>query len=343
MKRLVVCCDGTWQSLSNVYPTNVLKMAQAIVLVDQNAIHQVVYYDGGVGTGTGSNKLTGGAFGTGIDEKIQSAYRFLCLNYAPGDEVYLFGFSRGAYTVRSLAGLIYNSGLLRREHIRKTAEAYELYRNRDDQLRPSSEAATAFREQYGDRIDITVLGCWDTVGSLGIPEIFPLVSDLINGRYRFYDTTLNSRVLHAFHAVAVDEIREVFNVTPMHPSPARGAGQVTQVWFPGEHGCVGGGLSRTRGLSDATLEWMIQQVEPLGLEVDRSRVEDGILPDPNAPFDNRPSGIFRYTGVIARRIEGGFENLHETVKRRWKEVETYEPQNLEPFEHELETWNPELD
>lgn len=341
MKRLVVCCDGTWQSLDNVYPTNVLKMAQAIGVIDQSGIHQVVYYDGGVGTGRGANKLTGGAFGLGIDDKIKDAYRFLCLNYAAGDEVYLFGYSRGAYTVRSLAGLIYNSGLLRREFIRKTPEAYELYRNREGHASPSGEAALAFREQYGERIDIAVLGCWDTVGSLGIPEIFPLISDLINQRYRFYDTTLNARVLRAFHAVAVDELREVFSVAPMHPSPQRGPDQVMQVWFPGEHSCVGGGSSKTRGLSDASLEWMMDQVEPLGLELNRNRVEDGIHPDPTIPFDNRPSGIFRYTGIAPRRIEGQFDDLHYAVKRRWKEVKTYEPQNLEPFQQELERWHPE--
>lgn len=341
MKRLIVCCDGTWQSLNNAYPTNVLKIAQAIKVVDSKGIHQVVYYDGGVGTGKGANKLTGGAFGVGIDEKIQDAYRFLCLNYAAGDEVYLFGFSRGAYTVRSLAGLIYNSGLLRREYIRKTAEAYELYRNRTHEARPSGKTAIAFRQAYGDSIDITVLGCWDTVGSLGVPEIFPLVSDLINQRYRFYDTHINRRIGKAFHAVAVDEIREVFNMTPMQPSSDREPEQVVQVWFPGEHGCVGGGSQKTRGLSDAALEWMIDQVEPLGLEVDRSRVEDGIQPDPTIPFDNRPTGIFKLTGVMTRTIHDRFDNLHPTVRKRWHMIEEYEPPNLKPFEQYLDEWNPD--
>ena len=114
MKRLVICCDGTWQKLDNPYPTNVLKMAQAIRLVDDDGVAQVVYYDDGVGaTGDVLDKVGGGAFGWGIDNKIQQAYRFLNLNYAPGDQVYLFGYSRGAYTVRSLAGMIYCSGLIK--------------------------------------------------------------------------------------------------------------------------------------------------------------------------------------------------------------------------------------
>lgn len=341
MKRLVVCCDGTWQTLDNLYPTNVLKLAQAVQLEDPSGVPQVVYYDEGVGTGGRVDRLAGGAFGAGIDRKIEGAYRFLCLNYAPGDEVYLFGFSRGAYTVRSLAGLIYNSGLLRREFVRKVSEAYELYRSRSEVHRPGGEVAVEFRRKYGDRIEITALGCWDTVGSLGVPEMFPPLTDLINRRYRFYDTRINPRIGRAFHAVAVDEIREPFRVTPMQPSLEREAGQVLEVWFPGDHGCVGGGVRETRGLSDGVLAWMMEQVEALGLSLDRSRVEDGILPDPQIPFDNRPKGVFRMLGSKAREVMGRFDNLHRSVKLRWKAVETYEPPNLEPFEADLEGWEPD--
>ncbi|MBV8886356.1 MAG: DUF2235 domain-containing protein, partial [Chroococcidiopsidaceae cyanobacterium CP_BM_RX_35] len=107
MKRLVVCCDGTWQALNSPYPTNVVKIAQAVKPITTNNILQTVFYDQGVGTGDEFDKITGGVFGWGIDKVIQDAYRFLSLNYVAGDEIYLFGFSRGAYTVRSLAGLIY--------------------------------------------------------------------------------------------------------------------------------------------------------------------------------------------------------------------------------------------
>jgi uncharacterized protein (DUF2235 family) len=341
MKRLVVCCDGTWQTLDNLYPTNVLKLAQAVQLEDPSGVPQVVYYDEGVGTGGWVDNLAGGAFGAGIDRKIEAAYRFLCLNYAPGDEVYLFGFSRGAYTVRSLAGLIYNSGLLRREFVRKVSEAYELYRSRSEVHRPGGEVAVEFRRKYGDRIEITALGCWDTVGSLGVPEMFPPLTDLINRRYRFYDTRINPCIGRAFHAVAVDEIREPFGVTPMQPSLEREAGQVLQVWFPGEHGCVGGGARETRGLSDGALAWMMDQVEALGLSLDRSRVEDGILPNPQIPFDNRPKGVFRMLGSRPREVMGCFDDLHRSVKLRWKAVEAYKPPNLEPFEADLEGWGPD--
>ncbi len=339
MKRLIVCCDGTWQTLDNHYPTNVLKIAQAIKVVGETGVHQLVFYDDGVGTGDTVDRYGGGAFGWGIDDKIKDAYRFLSFNYAPGDQVFLFGFSRGAYTVRSLAGLIYSSGLLNRQFVHKTSEAYELYRNRNQRSRHHGADAVEFRQHYGEAIDIDVLGCWDTVGSLGIPEIFPLVSDLINRRYRFYDTQVNTRVRKAFHAVAVDEIREAFNYTPMLPNPQRESSQVTQVWFPGEHACVGGGIAETRGLSDAALVWMMDQVEPLGLELDRDKVEDGLEPSHTVDFENQPKGIFRFTGVNHRQIEEPFDSLHTTVKRRWKDVKEYEPPTLKPFEQDLDNWD----
>ncbi len=103
MKRLIVCCDGTWQQLNSNYPSNVIKIAQAVKSSASDGVPQIVFYDEGIGVE--SHKLLGGVTGLGIDENIQDAYRFLCLNYEHGDEIYLFGFSRGAYTVRSLTGL----------------------------------------------------------------------------------------------------------------------------------------------------------------------------------------------------------------------------------------------
>ncbi len=103
MKRLIVCCDGTWQGLTSPCPTNVVKMAQIIKPTAHDGTPQLIYYQAGLGTEHGAlDKFTGGVFGLGIDTAIQDAYRFVCLNYEKGDEIYLFGFSRGAYTVRSL-------------------------------------------------------------------------------------------------------------------------------------------------------------------------------------------------------------------------------------------------
>jgi hypothetical protein len=102
MKQLIVCSDGTWQKITSPYPTNVVKITQAIAYNSNN----LIFYGEGIGTGNLIDRIAGGLFELGIDKNIQDAYRFLCLNYAPGDQIYLFGFSRGAYTVRSLVGLI---------------------------------------------------------------------------------------------------------------------------------------------------------------------------------------------------------------------------------------------
>lgn len=344
-RRLIVCCDGTWQDLEQPYPTNVAKMVQAIKPVDDSDIHQIVYYDEGLGTKQINTKLSlndfltklgGGALGLGIDHRIQDAYRFLCINYEPDDEIYLFGFSRGAYTIRCLAGLIYNSGLLGREWIRKIPEAYELYREKQNpDNAPQGKNAIAFRNNYGKQVPIQGLCCWDTVASVGFPDLIPgiILDKWFNERYRFYDAKVNPTIVKAIHAVAIDEIRKVFDVTPMESSQV---GQVTQVWFPGSHGCVGGGSQAERGLSDAALLWMIEQVEKLGLVLEQKFVEDGIRPDYQAPFDNKPKFPFDIGSPNIREVTGTFFDLHESVKKRWQNPQcNYRPQNLMKFKQQL--------
>lgn len=147
MKRLVVCCDGTWQALKSPYPTNVVKIAQAVRSFSRDGQHQIVFYLEGLGTEGQTGKVLGGFLEMGIDKTIEDAYRFLCLNYVPGDEIYLFGFSRGAYTVRSLVGLIYCSGLLWRTNIRLAPQAYAFYR--DHSVTPQHPEVAHFRRTHG--------------------------------------------------------------------------------------------------------------------------------------------------------------------------------------------------
>ena len=347
MKRLIVCCDGTWQSLSCPYPTNVVKIAQVIKPSANDSIPQIVYYQEGLGTGDEFDKITGGAFGWGIDKDIQDAYRFLCLNYEPNDEIYLFGFSRGAYTVRSLAGLIYCSGLLRRQYIRDLPKAYDLYR--DPKVPPNDSKAINFRAEYGDHVPIKLLGCWDTVGELGVPKQIPFVSNWINAKYKFHDTKVNRLIENALHAVAIDEQREIFNVTPMRISD-QATTKLRQVWFPGAHSCIGGGDKATSGLSDAALQWMMEETAKLGLRLEfvdhpQTVAEGGIAPNYKAAFDNRVKGVEAVTGIIERNIlnpdhdptehaifDQDFfdQNIHLSTKRRWKLTQEplYRPKNL---------------
>ncbi len=256
MKRLIVCCDGTWQSLESDYPTNVVKIAQAIEPEDKNGIAQVVFYDAGIGTEGSTaiqrkiDRIAGGGLGKGIDQNIKDGYRFLSLNYSPGDEIYLFGFSRGAYTVRSLAGLMYNSGLVTRPNIRKVPKAYKLYRN---DKKPDHPDNIDFRqkygftdEKYGTHVPITLLACWDTVGSLGIPDIISWINidDKINNQYSFHNSRLSPIIQNALHAVAIDEQRSTFYVTLMEESNKTKEQNMIQKWFPGDHGSVGGGSEK---------------------------------------------------------------------------------------------------
>ncbi len=354
MKRLIVCCDGTWQDLECPYPTNVVKMAQAIDPIASDGTPQVVFYDEGIGTG-GSTKVqkkmdrvSGGGLGKGIDKNIQDGYRFLCLNYSPGDEIYLFGFSRGAYTVRSLAGLMYNSGLLSRPNIRHVPEAYRLYR---DHLKPNHPNIGEFRqkygfktEKYGDRVPITLLACWDTVGSLGVPDLTSFINldQKINEKYQFHDPKLSRIIQNALHAVAIDEQRSTFYASLMEASNGTEDQRLIQKWFPGDHGCVGGGLKEQSGLSDGALQWMIDSIKELGLglEIDTSVIPTGVHPDPDAEYKVEPNSIIgkltKILGTKVREVSDNFDDLHESVKIRWHDLKDYRPENLKKHSSWLE-------
>lgn len=172
---------------------------------DADQVQQVIFYDSGVGTSGAIDKVMGGGLGEGIDINIKELYTFLALNYDDGDEVYLFGFSRGSYTVRSLAGFIYEAGLVRRDHIQYVKEAYELYR---DNVDVESDDAVAFRQAHGDRVPIKLLACFDTVGSLGLPFDTPsFLNKFSKERYQFHDTTLNPLIENAIHMLSIDEDR----------------------------------------------------------------------------------------------------------------------------------------
>lgn len=359
IKRLVVCCDGTWQGPDNDCPTNVLKIAQAVkpVAKDKNGneIAQVLYYDEGVGIDEGTDedkgipkifdvwkdivdKVGGGAFGWWIGNKIKEAYIFLCLNYTPGDEIYLFGFSRGAYTVRSLAGLINCSGLLQRPKIGKSSQAYEIYRIKDEQKR--NEEAEKFRQtNEAERVPIKLLGCWDTVGALGVPDFIPWfnLDNILNEKYQFHNTNLSPIIRNALHAIAVDEKRKAFDVT--HMKPGQGfQGNILEMWFPGDHGCVGGGTKETLELSNAALEWMVDEASKLGLELDLQLSQNPIDINHKAPFKSK--SMVGKLGTHNRDVACfNFENLHISVKRRWRDLENYRPANLECFAQELNAWN----
>lgn len=344
-KRLIVCCDGTWQHLESLYPSNVVKIAQGITPLDTQGIPQIVFYDEGIGTENKLQKWTGGIAGKGIDRNIQDGYRFLCLNYVPGDEIYLFGFSRGAYTVRSLAGMISQLGLVTRDKIRFAPHAYKLYRQRSrDRTGISESAHTAaieqFRAKYSQVAPITLLGCWDTVGALGVPNLtygLPLDQLFNQDKYRFHDTKLGEQIEHAAHAIAIDEYRTTFDVTLMERQPGDHR-PLHQVWFPGDHGCVGGGTKETAPLSNAALLWMIEQAKSLGLTFDLLRIEDGVTVNPTLDRDFKLNGIWSFLKPHYRALpKSPKAELHSSVGIRWRSPAlNYHPPNLQPFLADLD-------
>ena len=318
MKRLVVCCDGTWNTPEMESPTNVVRLARAVRTRDANQVLQIVYYDEGVGTHGPIDRLVGGAMGAGLDFNVRQAYRFLAGNYEEGDEIYLFGFSRGAYTVRSLAGMIGLAGMLGRHQLTSVHDAYELYR---DEKEPAGAGATKFRECHRTSVPrITLLGCWDTVGAMGIPDKLPGIGldNLFNKRYRWVNTTLGSHVDHALHAMSIDERRKEFEPTPMESVTT---GQtLKQVWFPGDHGSVGGGDHHKEPLARAALDWMVECIAGvgLGLAID-TRFEGMLASDHNAYSSASRSPIY---GREPRDL-GSAPEFHGSALRRFVDLPHY--------------------
>ncbi|HEY3051967.1 MAG TPA: DUF2235 domain-containing protein [Thermoanaerobaculia bacterium] len=349
MKKLIVCCDGTWNQADQVRKdgqpcvTNVLKMAVRTAKRDGD-VPQLIYYDQGVGTGNAADKLFGGAFGDGLEANIYDAYRFLVGNYELGDEVYLFGFSRGAFTARSIAGIVRKCGILGRQHADKYHDAVELYHSDHD---PDDKVSTDFRAQNSlspkDQIEIKFIGVWDTVGALGIPVRG--LAALQKGKFEFYDTELSGSVRFAYHALAIDERRGPFRPTLWDYKPKPGQ-TVEQVWFCGVHSDVGGGYEEV-GFSDIALQWMLDKAEKAGLVLDGPALAARPLhPEPMmAPLHNSMTVVYHLTPAYDRPVglpspnsknagPNGLDptqSVHSSVLQRWDNDPKYRPGKLRDY------------
>lgn len=243
-------------------PSNVLRLATSVKQEDEYGVQQVVFYDPGCGTLGGLDTFIGGSTGDGIDRNIRQLYSFLALNYDDGDEVYLFGFSRGAYTVRALSGMLNVSGLTRRNHLTFVKEAHDMYRNG---VGAESEEAKAFRMAHGSRIDIELLVCFDTVRALGLPMFIPFLSTAFNNRYKFYKASLDERIKHAIHVLSIDELRSTFEPTLMQPTHPERPEQLTQLYCLGVHSGVGGCMGRIS--SECALRFVLNEMRERGLKL----------------------------------------------------------------------------
>lgn len=355
MKRIAVFCDGTWNGTEQPDPTNVRRMAMMVPARGSDGVVQRTLYFQGVGVPEGGSwlerldeKISGGAMGIGLDKKIAIAYDHLGRHYEPGDEVYVFGFSRGAYTARSLVGLIRNCGLPREPSPELVEECFAHYRDRSDETKPDSEASMEFRRRVSPRIvtspeeaawraahghpaghpfEVTYLGVWDTVGALGIPSHWGLPARLLNRKYRFHDTDLSRLVRSARHAVAVDERRRPFvptlwtNLADLRAQPS--AGDYRQEWFAGVHGAVGGGGDIVC-LSGLALIWVANGAMAEGLDLDAAEL-DRVRAEcrPLGPLYNASAGrsvLERIMGLAGRWRDGPEEisMVSHPVIARWR-------------------------
>ncbi len=339
-KNIVVCCDGTNNEIG-VNLTNVTKLFRML----EKSNGQRVYYNPGVGTIGEKNpwqrwkqkidRVLGLAFGAGLDADVLNAYRFICHNYAEGDRLYFFGFSRGAYTVRVLAAFILNVGLLPPDQLNLAGFAFSIYKktSADAQNAKSVEGGKIelrpvwdFARVAGTRpAPIEFVGVWDTVASVIVPRedtlwFAPDMQVLANTR--------NNRAVKIFRqAIAIDERRRMFRLNvwqdpqKFRPVPWDSTGEaaqdIRQVWFAGVHSDIGGGYPESESaLSKFPLLWMVEQALKAGVAIDRGLAHHLIYgsPNPRSRHDYQPPDC---TGAPHDSLTGFWRAL-EWIPKKWK-------------------------
>jgi uncharacterized protein (DUF2235 family) len=349
-RKLVLLFDGTWNKPES--NTNVERLRRLLAVRDTAGIEQLVNYIPGVGVTPGLLHLIGGAFGYGLAGNVLDGYRWLCETWQPGDDLYLFGFSRGAYTARSLAGMICKCGLLKRQadgSVAKAAisSAYNFYR--DTTITPGAPAAQEFRARQSLTIRIHFIGVWDTVGSLGIPDTaswFPYA----RSRYQFHDTDLSKIVRYAYQALALDEHRAGFAPTVWRRNPytlkpgetltSKKAEQIDieQRWFIGSHADVGGGNDsdgagrKPDPLPDLPLAWLQRKAMSAGLACNEIFIPaaDADAGVPRNSYAEFMDGIYKlFKSPINRLLGNGVnETVDDSVWQRWRADAGYRSPSL---------------
>jgi len=348
-KRLVVCCDGTWNRPDHLdngiaAPTNVSKVALGVARQDAAGGSQPLYYQPGVGTRR-FERIRGGAFGLGLSRNVRDCYSFLVDNYQPGDELYFFGFSRGAFTARSTVGLVRNAGILRPEHADRVKYAYRLYRSRKDRTHPRGVEARIFRRMYShEEIGIRFVGVWDTVGSLGIP-IDGVRLPFADKLWGFHDTELSTRVRFAYQALAIDEQRGPFRPTLWKKQQDATDQTLEQVWFSGVHCDIGGGY-RDPALAEIALLWMVARARECGLAFDpdhflsppgavdeeRRALGEVTAPDALGTMHESPKGFYLLLPRHRRRLKDPDDcAVASSAVRRRDQVTGYAPAGLAEY------------
>jgi uncharacterized protein (DUF2235 family) len=352
-KDLVLCLDGTGNEFGNSN-SNVVKIYQTLAQAER----QVCYYHPGLGTRGDPNALSrlaklwtkwlGLAFGYGLSRDLADAYSFVMAEYEPGDRLFVFGFSRGAYTARALCGMLHLFGLLRRHQEVLIDYMIRMLHKRID--KEGFQIVGRFRETFCRRCPIHFLGIWDTVGSFG-----PWMSGSTNIPF----TSGNPEIRIARQAISIDERRAFYRQNLLRGDLV---GQdCLQVWFAGTHSDVGGSYPESEsGLSKIALKWMLDEARAAGLSVDEAKVARVLgetdpaytRPDaaaklhislrclwwaleflPKLRFVRQPDGIWtrRWGLPMARpRVVPADAVIHASVEERRKRVPDYRPVNLPP-------------
>jgi uncharacterized protein (DUF2235 family) len=329
-RKLAVLFDGTWNTVKD--HTNVVRLAELIAAASHDGSEQLPpFYDKGIGTHA-LDRWSGGIFGYGLSENIRDGYRWLAANYRPGDEIFIFGFSRGAYTARSLAGLIRKCGILRSTKESLVLRAYDLYR--DKKLHPDSAEANAFRASFSQEARIKFIGVWDTVGSLGVP-----LTGVPFGRdyFQWHDTELSKIVDYAYHALAIDEHREDFAATVWTACKPENT-DVEQRWFCGAHSNIGGGYRRDP-LPKLALAWLMQKAGACGLAFKSTIVitaEEQLAPISDS-YSEFMFGLYKLFKAGKRHYrpfgQGVNETIDDSVWQRWDARPDYRPPTVAAQRH----------
>lgn len=329
MANIVICADGTWnrpeEDLDKDFPTNVLRLSRAIQ-PDANGVKQHVFYDWGLGSYHAS--LSAGVTGRGIHKNILDGYRYIVQNYSPGDALYFFGFSRGAYTVRALSGLINNCGILKRPDAKLITQAWQIYKSPAKKNAPQGSAAQSFQHHHCHASNqVHFIGVWDTVGALGIP--FSLMG-LFDRHDEFYDTKMGSNINIARHALAIDEQREDFEPTIWQPNPHI---NLKQVWFAGVHTDIGGSYPPDQhtgiNAADSSLKWMLDEAAEAGLQLE-PYIWNSLTEGTQGKLHQSRRHVFRFKKPLHRTLL--FDQIptliHPSVKTRYEHDSNYRPKRL---------------
>lgn len=321
-RNIVICCDGTGNEYGTKN-TNVVEIFKMLKL--ENPVDQVAFYDPGVGTmgdpslhtglGKTINKGLGLAFGRGMTRIIHDAYRYAMNSYRDGDRLFLFGFSRGAYTVRALAGMVHKIGLLKKGSENLIPYATRLYKEHPEN--PEQwRVVNGFKKTFSKKCQIHFLGVWDTVKSVGLCR-----------RSVTLDYTLNNPgLLHGRHAVSLDERRSHYQTNLWG---YKNGSDFQEVWFPGVHSDVGGSYEAC-GLAQISLKWMARAAEQYGLLLDKAKMEK-IQPDPLGLIHNPLKPYWWALGWKRREVRhlnaepDAGTWIHSSVKARMEAVNSYKP------------------